>query len=146
MDFEMMKKLPSICEIGNKTYAINEYGLNAMFLIVGSEKALLIDTGTGVCNLPAVVKFLTDKPLMVALTHGHPDHAGGNGFFEEIYCHPDDFEMSLNLTYETRRGYADGLLKGNPTAPVTAEDTWNFDKQPKMLPLFVQFLLIRHLQ
>lgn len=136
MDFEMMRKLPPVCEIAYNTYAINEYGLNAMFLIVGSEKALLIDTGTGVCNLPLVVKTITDKPLMVALTHGHPDHAGGNGFFEEIYCHPDDFAMAEGLTYESRRGYAEGMLRMNPAAPVTAEETAKFDKMPKLLPLY----------
>ena len=135
MDFAAMMKMPSVMEIGYKTYAINEYGLDAMFLLVGSEKALLIDTGTGVFDLPALVRSITDKPLQVVLTHGHPDHAGGIGWFDEVYAHPDDFEMSLNLSYESHRGYAEGMLKMNAAAPVTAEDTVRFEKLPKMLPL-----------
>ena len=136
MDFAVMMKMPPVSEIAYQTYAINEYGLNAMFLLVGSEKALLIDTGTGVFDLPALVKSLTDKPVQVVLTHGHPDHAGAIGWFDEVYAHPDDFEMALNLSYESRRGYAEALLKLNRAAPVTAEDTVKFEKMPKMLPLF----------
>lgn len=136
MDFETMMKMPQVAEIGNKTYVINEYGLNAMFLLVGDEKALLIDTGTGVFDLPLLIKTLTDKPVQVVLTHGHPDHAGAIGWFDEVYAHPDDFEMALTLTYEGRRGYAESLLKMNPAAPVTADDTVRFEKLPKMLPMF----------
>lgn len=135
MDFEKMMKMPGVIEIAHETYAINEYGLDAMFLLVGSEKALLIDTGTGVFDLPMLVKSITDKPLQVVLTHGHPDHAGAIGWFDEVYAHPDDFGMALALSYESRRGYAEGLLKMNPAAPVTAEDTVKFEKLPKMLPL-----------
>lgn len=136
MDFEKFRKMPAVIEIAYQTYAINEYGLNVMFLLVGEDKALLIDTGSGVCDLPFVLSSLTDKPVQVVLTHGHPDHAGGNGWFDEVWAHPDDFQMALNLSYESRRGYAEGMLKMNPAAPVTAEDTKQFDKQPKMLPLY----------
>lgn len=135
MDFEKMMKMPPVIEIAYQTYAINEYGLNAMFLIVGSEKALLIDTGTGVFDLPCLVQSLTDKPVQVVLTHGHPDHAGAIGWFDEVYAHPDDFDMALHISYESRRGYAEGLLKMNPSAPVTADDTVRFEKMPRMLPL-----------
>ncbi len=60
-------------------------GSENMYLLEGSEKALLIDTGYGVGNLRAFVEKLTDKPLLVVNTHYHPDHAAGNGEFEEVY-------------------------------------------------------------
>ena len=44
-------KTPLVTEIAPDTYAINEFGMNAMFLCVGKERALLIDTGTGLCDL-----------------------------------------------------------------------------------------------
>ena len=47
------------------------------FLVEGRDKALLIDTMTGLRGLPAFVATLTDLPVEVALTHGHMDHAGG---------------------------------------------------------------------
>lgn len=135
MDFRMLMKMPAVIDIAYKTYAINEYGLDAMFLLEGEKEALLIDTGTGVFDLPALLKMLTDKPVRVVLTHGHPDHAGAIGFFDEVWAHPDDFEMATHLGYEQRKGYAEGLLKMNKAAPVTAEETVKFDRMPKMLPL-----------
>ena len=44
-------KKPFVSEIAKDTYAINEFGLTAMYLIIGEEKALLLDTGCGVCDL-----------------------------------------------------------------------------------------------
>lgn len=99
-----------IGEIAYKTWCIDEYGMDAMFLLEGEEKSLLIDTGTGVCDLPSVVKSLTNKPLMVVLTHGHVDHAGGIGMFEHVYIHPDDMERASAVTVEERREYTDILM------------------------------------
>ena len=59
-------------------------GSEYMYLLEGDEKALLIDTGYGVGNLKEFVERLTDKPLLVANTHFHPDHSAGNGEFEEV--------------------------------------------------------------
>ncbi len=60
-------------------------GSENIYLLEGSEKALLIDTGWGTGNLKACVSKLTNKPLMVVNTHFHPDHASGNGEFEEVF-------------------------------------------------------------
>lgn len=64
-------------------------GTENMYLLEGEEKALLIDTGYGVGNLKAFVETLTDKPIVVANTHFHPDHAAGNGEFEAVYMSKD---------------------------------------------------------
>lgn len=63
-------------------------GSENMYLLEGEEKALLLDTGYGVGNLRAFVETLTDKPILVANTHFHPDHAAGNGEFEAAYMSP----------------------------------------------------------
>lgn len=131
---EKLMKMPSVSELAYNTFLINEYRMDAMFLLVGTEKALLIDTGTGVFDLPEMLKILTDKPVMVAITHGHVDHAGGAGWFDKIYLHPDDFNQASTIPYEQRKGYA-GMLAMNPTAPVTPDDTVRFDSFPEMLPL-----------
>lgn len=50
-------------------------------LVVGTDRALLIDTGMGVGDISAVVGGLTDRPLTVLNSHAHWDHVGGNGRF-----------------------------------------------------------------
>lgn len=75
------------------------------YLVLGSEKAALIDTGMGVGSLRSFVRELTPLPLIVVNTHGHPDHAGGNAEFEECYLHPADlpwFEAMCTLEYRSR--------------------------------------------
>lgn len=56
-----------------------------MYLIIGTEQALLVDTGCGAGNIKEFVAGLTSLPVQVVLTHGHYDHTGGCGRFPEIY-------------------------------------------------------------
>lgn len=127
---------PIVTEIAKDTFIINEFGMNAMFLLNGTERSLLIDTGTGVCDLKKIVRSLTNLPLMVALTHGHVDHAGGMGQFEEVYVHPYDMEMASSITREARIGYAMALknLSGD-VFDYGEEDVRSFKKLPTLKPL-----------
>ncbi len=69
-----------------------------MFLIDGPEKALLIDTSFGVGDLKGLCrKLVGDKPLIVANTHSHFDHAYGNAQFDECFCYEDEV-YSMKLT------------------------------------------------
>ena len=55
-------------------------------LVVGSQRALLVDTGAGpdqATRLLAAVRQITDLPLVVANTHDHWDHFFGNPTFAE---------------------------------------------------------------
>lgn len=84
-----------IYKINERTTMISESkdGVH-MFLLEGSECALLIDTGTGAGNIRKCVRFLTDKPIIVVNTHGHYDHMGGNYLFDEVLLHPADREVA----------------------------------------------------
>ena len=56
-----------------------------MYLLVGASKALLVDTGTGGVDLRGeVTKMLAGKnvQLIVAHSHSHGDHVGGDGAFK----------------------------------------------------------------
>jgi glyoxylase-like metal-dependent hydrolase (beta-lactamase superfamily II) len=58
-----------------------------VYLLIGSERALLLDTGTGHADLRAVVDELMagrDLELVVAHTHGHGDHIGGDDQFDRV--------------------------------------------------------------
>ena len=55
------------------------------YLLVGQEKAMLIDTAYGEGDLPALIASITNLPLIVVNTHGHYDHTSGNAFFKEVW-------------------------------------------------------------
>ena len=60
------------------------------YLLLGRDRALLIDTGLGVGDLRREVEALTDRPVTVALTHVHWDHIGGCGQFEPPAVHASE--------------------------------------------------------
>lgn len=96
-DFEVTELRPGI-------YRINEFDVANCYLIVGGERALLIDTGTGIGNIGAVVRGITSLPVDVAATHGHPDHLGGKNWFANYYVHPEDEKMSRSISFSLRAG------------------------------------------
>jgi len=61
------------------------------YLILGKEKALLLDTGMGISDLRKVVRELTPLPVIVVNSHTHDDHVGDNWQFETIYSMDTDF-------------------------------------------------------
>lgn len=89
-----MKQLYSVKKIYENTYQIIDKGLGGgsvnMYLLVGNEKAMLIDSGYGGLDLKKIVGQITDKPVFCACTHGHVDHAMGAYQFEESYMHSLD--------------------------------------------------------
>ena len=91
--------------LGNGIRRLNEYDFVNCFLVEGAEKACLIDTGAGVADMAAVVKSLTDKPLIVLITHAHADHIGGGVWFPEVYIHPADRRSGRSCTRAYQRAY-----------------------------------------
>ena len=83
-----------VVEIAPRTWLISEYKLVNMYLLEGTERALLIDCGAGIGDAAQTVRELTDKPLTVAITHGHFDHDGAAALFPEVLMHPIDIPLS----------------------------------------------------
>ncbi len=53
-----------------------------MYLLLGADKALLVDTGTGAVNMASEVQPLVgNRALVVAHSHSHGDHIGGDAAF-----------------------------------------------------------------
>lgn len=130
-------KEPFISEIAPGTYAINEFGIAAEFLVIGKERALLIDTGCGLIDLPGIIRRFTDKPYDVVLTHGHSDHVGGIGWFDKVYLHPADFVQVEHMDLDRLRGYNRSLGEAG------AFQVYDYDpdaihpieKQPELVPI-----------
>ena len=72
-------------KLSEKVTRINGIAGEQMYLVEGKKRAALIDTGCGVGSLKKCVEGLTEKPVIVLLTHGHMDHAMGAAEFEEVY-------------------------------------------------------------
>ncbi len=87
------------------TYIIDEHGCY-MYLLLGQEKALLIDSGVVDDDLRACVETLTSLPVEVVCTHGHIDHVAGNPYFDQVFLHKnaaDDVETSYRAYKERGR-------------------------------------------
>lgn len=76
---------------------IRDFENNKMYLVTGSERALLIDAGMSTGDLRSYVKALIgDLPLDVCITHGHPDHIAAMGQFQaecDVYMHHGDLPL-----------------------------------------------------
>lgn len=128
---------PFIFEIAPETYAINEFGLSTMYLLVGQKKALLIDTGCGVCDVKSIIHSLTEKPYCVVITHGHFDHVGGMSIFDEVYLNARDHELAKTINCEEVCMYADKFGKGGgyQIYDYDINEIKEIIEYPKFLPL-----------
>ena len=82
-------------KIDNSTFAISEYQHweeTHCYLLLGTEYAVLIDTGLGVSNIKNIVDGLTALPILVTTTHIHWDHIGGHKYFKNFAAHENEAE------------------------------------------------------
>lgn len=100
------------------TYAIYEpyqFEEAISYLVLGKERGIIIDTGTGIGDLKQVVSELTDLPVTVVNTHSHFDHVGDNHQFEEIAIYGDASEIN-RLT--------EGIDNASLQRHITDESLW----------------------
>lgn len=83
----------TIDRIDRDSYIISEYRHweeTHCYLLNGTRRSLLIDTGLGICNIYDEVVKLTGKPVTAAATHIHWDHIGGHKYFPDFYAHGEE--------------------------------------------------------
>jgi glyoxylase-like metal-dependent hydrolase (beta-lactamase superfamily II) len=101
-------------EMGYSIFAISEYKHWEQihsYLVIGSKKAALIDTGLGVSNIKNIVTQLTDLPIQVITTHAHWDHIGGHNYFKTISIHQGDAMWLLDKFPISLQTVKSNLLK-----------------------------------
>ena len=77
----------TVQRIDGETFAISEPRFaqqNLNYLILGSTRALLFDTGPGVRDIRPVVASLTGLPVVAVPSHLHYDHVGGHTLYDQV--------------------------------------------------------------
>jgi glyoxylase-like metal-dependent hydrolase (beta-lactamase superfamily II) len=124
--YEITRELFVFCEP-------RHYENTIINLIVGRDKAGLIDTGCGIGNLRKAVEEVTDKPIIVINTHTHTDHIGSNSQFEEVamFDHPRAHRVA-------KQGVSHQTLQTEILAEDLVIKPWprGFDSQSFSLPSF----------
>lgn len=86
-------------------YEINEFNLATSYLIIGQKYALCIDCLVGVKDYMSYLRTLTSLPILLTATHGHFDHIGGRGQFDNLHIHPKDLPFIKKTSPVTKLGY-----------------------------------------
>lgn len=110
-----MPMVNSVTKMTDRIYRITELGSIHRYLVLGNEKALLIDTGYGFEDIRPMIREITSLPLLVANTHGHSDHCFGNYYFTEAYLNPKDLPGLLaGYTREAKEKIIEYRIRKNP--------------------------------
>ncbi|MCR5558520.1 MAG: MBL fold metallo-hydrolase [Butyrivibrio sp.] len=83
--------MADIIKIDEKTYRIED-GMVRFFLLLGEEKALLIDSGMNTPDAKEIAKSITSLPIELLNTHADRDHISGNSSFDKFYMSPGELE------------------------------------------------------
>ena len=89
----------TITQLKDNMWVVETDDNTTMYLVEGTQKAMLIDVGTKTRKLDSIIRLITKKPLVAMITHAHHDHAGNIGYFAEIWLHPADTVL-LNRSYK----------------------------------------------
>ena len=97
-------ELFTVEKFNDRLYVITDLGHVRMFLVIGDEKACLIDSGFGVGNIKKFIEEnITDKYCFNLTTHCHIDHVNGCGLYDECYLNEKDWDMYENAYRFDRR-------------------------------------------
>ncbi|SDB84546.1 Glyoxylase, beta-lactamase superfamily II [Sanguibacter gelidistatuariae] len=77
-------------DLGDGVTLISEPGHVNCFLVQGTDRALLFDSGLGIAPISEIVASLTDTPLLVVSSHDHVDHRGGNA---DLVAHAEELRL-----------------------------------------------------
>lgn len=79
--------MADIIQINENSWRIED-GMVRFFVLEGTEKALMIDSGMTTSDAIDIARALTDKPIEMMNTHADRDHVAGNGAFPWCYMSP----------------------------------------------------------
>ena len=100
--------MADIIQISADTWRIEDGGVR-FFVLEGTEKALMIDSGMNTPDARLLAESVTKKPLELLNTHADRDHISGNGAFDCFYMSAAEEEnFRANHTEGTIQSVRDG--------------------------------------
>ena len=106
------------------TWWISDHGDDVMYLLAGSERCLLVDTGWGFGDLPALVGSLCALPVTVVNTHGHPDHVLGDDRFPCVHITAGDVALARGYYSAESRARFRARFVDTPMPASFSPDAW----------------------
>ena len=87
-----------IINIRDRVWRIWDEGKNTFYLVEGENCAAVIDTGiTEGERITPMLRTLTQKPLILVLTHAHPDHFYHMDEFDTVYMSHEEFKLGPEI-------------------------------------------------
>ena len=132
MEKQLTKLFPMV-QFKKDTWEIDEFDCASIFLLVGAEKAMVIDCGMGIGDLRGAIEMITDKPLVVVISHGHVDHTANARQFDEVWIHPADAAAPMPQELARRKWDTERIAarqKGCIGAPYTMFNLYLRDPGP----------------
>lgn len=94
-----------INRIAENAYSILDKGEASFYVVEGKTRAAVIDTGiTPGSRILPVIRSITEKPVILVLTHAHVDHFYHMDEFDTVYMCHDEFKMPKSLLIEMMAG------------------------------------------
>jgi len=124
-----------VYKINPEVYAFYEPGQFEeviSYLVVGEEKAALIDTGCGIGNVKALAEAFTHLPITVVNTHSHYDHIAQNYLFDEVAIFDSPYARRAASNGCSREEMARLLAEGMVWKPLPDD----FDRENYHVPPF----------
>lgn len=86
-------------QIFENTWQLDDAGVR-IFILAGTERAIVIDTGRSGLNIRKAAESVTCLSYDLLLTHSDPDHIAGNQAFPSFFLHPSE----ASVYYKLRNG------------------------------------------
>lgn len=99
-------------------YRIDDWFMSSCYLVVGEERALMIDTAMSHAPLMPLIRQLTHLPVSLAVTHPHMDHMLHAFAFDTVYMHEKDAQcLDACLESMTNMLYRPGMMISTNLVP-----------------------------
>lgn len=84
--------------LGNDIWVVDQEMVRS-YIIVGEERAIILDAVANETDLHELISQVTDKPCELVFTHTDGDHTGNVKLFDRCYVHPSEEHVLRSAGY-----------------------------------------------